>query len=175
MLSGQLNDIVLIMSGTKKSNLEWARSLKSISDDSESTKKLIDWLDDPQKNPYVSTIIFIFSFSFIIFEEFISYSLPIENETSIICNALKHASQELWDKVWDQYKITDDFDLIYPMLCTKNITIRKQYLLRLLPNNASRDQVISTFSNLEFADDNKGITVIVDYIIEHHNKTNDLR
>ncbi|KAK0088905.1 hypothetical protein PV325_010226, partial [Microctonus aethiopoides] len=36
------------------------------------------------------------------------------------------------------------------------------------------DEVISTFNNLEFIDDNIGITVIVDYIIEHYNKTNDL-
>ncbi|KAK0097832.1 hypothetical protein PV326_013321 [Microctonus aethiopoides] len=151
MLSGQLNDIVLIMRGTKKRHLEWARSLKSTSGDPESTKKLINWLDDPEKNP-----------------------LPAEKESSIICDALEHASQELWDKVWDQYKITNDSQLRYPMLCTKNITISRQYLLRSLPNNASRDEVISTFNNLEFIDDNIGITVIVDYIIEHYNKTNDL-
>ncbi|KAK0097831.1 hypothetical protein PV326_013320 [Microctonus aethiopoides] len=151
MLSGQLNDTVLIMTGTKEDFLEWAKEFKPVLVDPESTKKLINWLDDPEKNP-----------------------LPAEKESSIICDALEHASQELWDKVWDKYKITKDSQLIYPMLCTKNITISRQYLLRLLPNNASRDQIISTFKSLHFPD-TKGMTVIIDYIIEHHNKTTDLR
>ncbi|KAK0071398.1 hypothetical protein PV325_013001, partial [Microctonus aethiopoides] len=35
------------------------------------------------------------------------------------------------------------------------------------------DKIISTFKSLHFRD-TKGMTVIVDYIIEHHNKTTDL-
>ncbi|KAK0164614.1 hypothetical protein PV328_003225 [Microctonus aethiopoides] len=150
MLSGQLNDTVLIMTGTKDF-LEWAKEIKPVLVDPESTKKLINWLDDPEKNP-----------------------LSGKEGKSIMCDALKDASQELWDKVWDKYNITKDSQLIYPMLCTKNITISRQYLLRSLPNNASRDKIISTFKSLHFRD-TKGMTVIVDYIIEHHNKTTDLR
>ncbi|KAK0182707.1 hypothetical protein PV327_000817 [Microctonus hyperodae] len=149
MVSDPSNETVLIMDGTKQKISKWARNLISYS---ESTithqQQLINWLNDPEKN-----------------------ALPTENRCTILCKALNYAGQELWDRVWDQYRITNDSDLEYSLKCTKNVTIMKQYLGKLIPDNASTDQITSVFEKVVVYRDDTALLAIIDYIFEYHNKT----
>ncbi|KAK0094077.1 hypothetical protein PV326_011858, partial [Microctonus aethiopoides] len=146
ILSNQFYKTDVMAAHKRKISLEGTCSFGSSSCRFEAMRILYNWLDDPQTHP-----------------------LSLDEESWIICAGLQNADQTLWDKLWDTYWITKDFNIIFALSCPSDAKLLKRFFAKSLTKDPTFIRFIVTLMIMK---DNKfnGVTVALDYINEHYNE-----
>ncbi|KAK0182725.1 hypothetical protein PV327_000832 [Microctonus hyperodae] len=112
---------------------------------SEAMRKLYNWLDNPE-----------------------THALSSNEKSWILCAGLQNANQTLWDKLWDTYWITKDFEIIFALSCPSDAELLKRFLVKSI-----KDPTFSRFSaTLLLITDDKfnGVNIALDFINKHYNE-----
>ncbi|XP_057335183.1 aminopeptidase N-like [Microplitis mediator] len=103
--------------------------------------KLQKWLEDSEENP-----------------------IPAELKQEILCGGIRHADQDIWNKLLQKYLSNGDADIVIALSCTSNDEILKNFTMSNINDTWGRLESSKSKFQIIFRKNDIGVDVLLDLI-----------